>query len=542
MCRYLINEVMLGKRSVGFEVYSAETEDIILSMFTSCITVFGANKKSITYGEGSYNSATGKNAGGCLWDEEKAEQFLRISLYMAPREETNNGQPPSIDWSAADVQQIGKTFDWTSSAQVSSKVINHSNFTDAKKYKELGYNCKMVGDGEYNSPDSDGDPRALYCDTVLKTDWGDDLAFPKPINNTSFSGQYIKDYFGSRSVLNEVLWNLKKSNAGNSQYGINGITVDWLNGGYFIDDTGHKIPKAYLLIIEPGQYAYVNGVMSAYTLRDAIAWRIYERNLYINSNIDINEPLGNNPKDSVRLANSLTLDENTNYEQIGLKRGAENNNLSESSLKDIRAVEKITTDNDLKSFYGVGTIVYWGDGTPIEDPYPPLPIISYYYDSDDALYTDEDDMVGTTDNDDTDSNEGVQTNYELLSNPAHISKIDGKVGTVKIPMVSTEYTPKPADVKVEYVDENNKVIDKVTIDADEVEETLKNEKLEYDRDNNEDSVYKLRGLILLNTTADYGIGEIGAGGEKYRGCIGLTANSDKAIFNLEDKSGNILTA
>ena len=29
MCRYLINEVMLGKRSVGFEVYSAETEDII---------------------------------------------------------------------------------------------------------------------------------------------------------------------------------------------------------------------------------------------------------------------------------------------------------------------------------------------------------------------------------------------------------------------------------------------------------------------------------------------------------------------------------
>lgn len=29
MCKYLINEVVLGKRTVGFEVYSSETQDII---------------------------------------------------------------------------------------------------------------------------------------------------------------------------------------------------------------------------------------------------------------------------------------------------------------------------------------------------------------------------------------------------------------------------------------------------------------------------------------------------------------------------------
>lgn len=525
---------------------------MILSMVISGISVFADSKSSVTGGLGGTYKGSGAGDNNCKWDySSNRSQFLRISLYRAPRgEDTDNlDTPPDIDWSSEKVIQVGQTFDLTSSVPNGGVVVNHSYFTDAREYNKGGYSIKIKGDSNYYAT-----KRVYSIGARDIYDWCD---FPKPVPNpfdiesTKLPSDYVKNYFSveNRGGLNEILYILKhmagvSNETDENTYGFDDMNVDWVDGGYWIEDSGEKIRQAYLLTIEPGVYATVNGKLSAYTLRDAIAWRIPRPAV---------EPWGSNPSSIYALSLALALEENTNFSKnIGLYRGAsESAQLNEPDVKSkssggLGLRDKASDSNNiLRRYMGIGTVVYWGKDKPFEDPYPPLPIISYYYDSDD-VYIDESGkhMVDNPTDEGIDSNEGVQTNYELFNKPAHISKIDGKVGTVKLPMISTEYTPKPAEVKVEYVDENNNVLDNVTIDADEVEETLKNlnenERLEYYRDTNEDSVYKLRGLILLNTTADYGIGEI-AGETKYRGCIGLTANSDKAIFNLEDKDGKVLT-
>lgn len=397
---------------------------LAFSMFISNISVvFGASSSSMTAGSGSYTASGGAN-NGCVWDEKEKEQFLRISLFMAPREETNSDTPPNIDWSSGYVSQIGKTFDWTSE-RLSANVVYHSNFTNAKDYSEYSY-ANQIKSGGYLDKG-----QTFQIETKLKDNWGNGIDFPRPVGNIEYQGQYIKDYFSlenSKSVMNEVLWLLKETagqTAGDGT-GINGLSVDWLDSGTFINEYGEKNKVAYLLIVEPGVYAYVNEKMSAYTLRDALAWHKSR-----GSAVDSVNPLSWNPSSCYELSKALTLEENTSFNQIGLQRGNESSHITGDEVKSLRD-SCSGIGSKLSRFMGVGTSIYWGNGEPIVDM-KPLPIIKYYYEFDkqssstnESSSTDE----GLLEDDEQEHPKEIATapptNMEMFRAPDYIEKTEAK--------------------------------------------------------------------------------------------------------------------
>lgn len=330
--------------------------------------VFGDSSSSMTPGKGSYTPSGGDNR-DCVWDKNTKEQFLRVSLFMAPREEgidaeDSKAKAYSIDWSSDEVTQVGKTFDWTSE-NPSAAIQYHTDFTNAKQYYEDEYQKRVTKWKLYS-----GQKRTFKLDVDLAG-----LKFPRPVGNDN--DQSVKEYFNSDDVMNEVLWLLKETvgaTKGGDGTEINGIWTEWLNEGYWINKDGEKEPVAYLLIVEPGVYARVNKEMSAYTLRDALAWHKSKNDKSV-PNVN---PLSYNPESCVYLAKAVTLEENTNYGSIGLYRGNESNDTTGDEVKALRK-ESSGIGTKLSQFMGVGTTVYWGNGEPIDNSVIP-PVIEYYYD------------------------------------------------------------------------------------------------------------------------------------------------------------------
>ena len=100
---------------------------LTMIMFISAVPVLG-DSQSDAGGGGGTSDTSGTGAGNSSWDN--SSQFLRISLFMAPRDDSQGVESvKAINWNDSSVKQIGKTFDINKMFNRSNKAIEIPNNT-----------------------------------------------------------------------------------------------------------------------------------------------------------------------------------------------------------------------------------------------------------------------------------------------------------------------------------------------------------------------------------------------------------------------------
>lgn len=314
-------------------------------MLISTIPAFGAVSMQSSGAAGF----TGPLAGSS-WSNNA--QFLRITLLWAPYAEPGDSAVDfdGITWAQDKVKLVGDTFDWALGDGTSPghQVDQHSEWANAYEYGKNGHS-KVIGTGKQKYAVYG---RAWHFEPgSLKNDAGGDLQFPCRAGGKNDIDTNV--FFQQRATLNEVCFMAKESPAGKLEtgYGAGVMGVERLKSGMYMDSFGDEYAGKYLIIVEPGIYMPIEGVYTAFTMRDALAW-------------GYGGPTSKAPSTVAAAANALQLQDKGDYVDIGLKYAPPRTftNIGNDMAGQFGAI---------RESYGVG-LVWFNEGGQ-------LPVINYYY-------------------------------------------------------------------------------------------------------------------------------------------------------------------
>ncbi len=398
----------------------------LVMVFSNIITVFAGNVSSAIPGGGAFGNGA---MSGSTWSYNS--QFMRVSLYWAPKAPA--GTPgvgeDGADWNSPEVKDLG-TVDWAyaDGYNPAANPVWHSSFMDAVDYYNRGNVDSMATWASYFV-----NPSKVYLSGDYYQDAnGNTMKFPRPVGNTKNSTTDVKYFFKQYSVLNDVLWMLKASQglpALSGVPGLAGLQVWMLEAGIYIDTDGTYRNGTYLLTVEPGIYMPVAGEYTAITMRDMI-------NLSSYTGLPIWRKA---PSIGAYLAQSLVLEPNMNYPQLGLSYQTPLDSMDGSYAKNSANHDR------MRQSYGIGAFMWWSD---IE----PIPVVNYYYDLDEEDFT----SVGLKIEYETDEKTGEKTAKVVDSEGNQITTYDlmyeyGEIfarkadNAKKISNTNTEYTAKADD-------------------------------------------------------------------------------------------------
>lgn len=338
----------------------------VVMILATAIPAFGAI--SMTDVGGKANFGTGD--AGNKWDDIIKSQFLRITVLWAPfaKDGDTMVDADGITWQPDKVIFIGDTFDWAygDGKNPWNTVYKHSNFTSAYNYNNNGHTKKMVEGVKYTTYG-----RAwLFEWGTLKDDNGKALAFPRRVDGAN--NVDTNNFFQQRSVLNEVLYMAKETPSGKKEvgYGAGIMNVDRLKSGMYKNYYGDELPGKYLIMVEPGAYMPINGIFTAFTMRDAMAW-------------GKGGPTSTAPAIVASVANALQLQDRGdkgNYKDLGLEYKAN------KVYGNIRTADSAQFP-DIRKHAGVG-LVWFVNETEI-------PVINYFYNlkEDEVIRNEKDEII-----------------------------------------------------------------------------------------------------------------------------------------------------
>lgn len=319
----------------------------VVMILATAIPAFGA--VSMQDKGGSANFGTG--IPGNTWSRDS--QFIRVTVLWAPYAKDGDTMVDAdgITWQPNKVKFIGDTFDWANGDGNNpwNTVYKHSNFTSAYEYNRNGH-VKKISEGgiKYTTYGRAWE----FTPGSLKSDSGAALTFPRRVGGAN--NVVTRDFFQQRSVLNEVLFMTKETPTGRTEkgYGAGIMNVDRLKSGMYMFEDGTELPGKYLIMVEPGAYMPVNGIFTAYTLRDALAW-------------GHGGPTSKAPSVVGDLANALQLESNAHYADLGLEYSN-----SQKTFGDITNTMSGQFPA-IRKYAGVG-LVWFVNETEI-------PVINYFY-------------------------------------------------------------------------------------------------------------------------------------------------------------------
>lgn len=259
-----------------------------------------------------------------------------------------------ITWQPDRVIPIGDTFDWAygDGNNPYNTVYQHSDFTSAYEYNKNGHTRKLKERESYTKPWG----RTWHFKWgTLKDDSGKALAFPRRVDGAN--NVDTNYFFQQRSVLNEVLFMASETPSGRIEkaagYGAGAINADKLKAGIYTDDLGNQHSGKYLIMVEPGAYMPINGIFTAFTMRDAMA-------------MGKGGPTSTAPAVVASVANALQLENKGNYKDLGLK-WHDTYNYTNIRTADSAQFGKI------REHAGIGLVWFTGQKQQA------LPVINYYY-------------------------------------------------------------------------------------------------------------------------------------------------------------------
>ena len=340
----------------------------ILMMFSTLTTAFAGSASWVQPGGTAHSSGY---VAGNQWESPQNPQFLRVSLYWAPKAAagTPNVGQDGADWSSSQVKHLG-TFDWVAGGtdeynkyNPSATVIRHSNYKNAIQYHSNGNTNSMGTVANYYATSSNGSTKIVRAYYTLKDNNGNPMAFPRPVGKAQAKGTDLKKFFTQDETINQIQYilNYTTGRYGTKQ-GLDGVSRDELKNGIYKLNSGIKVQGSYLLTIEPGVYMPVQGVYTAFTMRDALAWGQFN-----NAAVDWA------PYAVEVAAQAAVLEPGMNYPALGLSYREPVANMSPDGTHNYLRNEANWAT--MRSSYGIGAFMWYSDVQQ-------LPVINYYYDLD----------------------------------------------------------------------------------------------------------------------------------------------------------------
>lgn len=318
-----------------------------IMILTTALPTFAATSMQDAGGTANFSGVVGNN----VWS--RSSQFLRITVLWAPYAGPNDGHVDAdgITWDENKVIRIGDTFDWAlgDGNNPYNTVYKHSRFKSAYDYHKDG-SADMTEWSSYTKPYGQ---TWFFQPGSIKGDNGQTLEFPRRVGGAN--NVDTKYFFQQYEVLNEVLYMAGETASGRAEkkegYGAGAINVTKLKAGIYTYEDGYQEAGKYLIMVEPGAYMPINGLFTAFTMRDALAW-------------GRGGPTSVAPAVVADLANALQIEEDSNiYHDLGLKyHDKEYGNITSAMSGQYGSI---------REHAGLGLIWY--------NESMQLPIINYYY-------------------------------------------------------------------------------------------------------------------------------------------------------------------